>query len=470
MFSKKKFIETIFKELKNNKNIVSSTFVGSFVDKKSINKINDIDLIIILKKLNKRKFQETINSINNLNLSNFFKTKNIYINNSFGPLKFKTKNNVVIHLMIYDIEGHISHAYNSPFTVYDWERSDVFYGKKMSDICSVKTLQLIDFYRARRGTLNYLNDIVKASISYREYKFTKKKYKIILKKFLLTKKDKSEFYYHVVKNLILNFKKFIKNRNKLYTFSNTNLDIQSFFNDQFVTKYKNGIYEIIKNKKKLNKKVLPRQDKWVKMFVKDFNKYIISLNKSSKKITFVRHQKTPLNNNTFLGQSRDPSIINFNPDNITNYSNVYSSPMLRSIQTAKKLSKGKKITIVSNLNEINYGFAEGLTIENLKKKYPLVITNWKKGVDYPFPDGETQSDVLKRLKKFINIIKNENSLVVTHNVVLRCLIGHFFNIPKYNWFKIKIPHLMNLQFISIENRIYPNIDRDKLKIIFENLN
>ena len=47
---------------------------------------------------------------------------------------------------------------------------------------------------------------------------------------------------------------------------------------------------------------------WIKEFVHDFMNYISDWN-TSKKITFIRHAKTEFNDNTFLGQNRDPEII-----------------------------------------------------------------------------------------------------------------------------------------------------------------
>ena len=56
--------------------------------------------------------------------------KKLLINNTFGPLKFNSNKNLVIHLMVYDRTGHIDHVIKSPFTVYDWERSNVYLKKK----------------------------------------------------------------------------------------------------------------------------------------------------------------------------------------------------------------------------------------------------------------------------------------------------------------------------------------------------
>jgi hypothetical protein len=49
------------------------------------------------------------------------------------------------------------------------------------------------------------------------------------------------------------------------------------------------------------------------------------------------------------------------------------------------------------------------------------------------------------------------------------LIGESFNIEKKDWFKINIPHLLPLEFIVLKNRLYPNISRSDLRVLFSNL-
>ena len=197
------------------------------------------------------------------------------------------------------------------------------------------------------------------------------------------------------------------------------------------------------------------------------------MEKNSKKIIFIRHAKTLKNDGSFLGQSRNPKIIKkkYNIKKIS-FSKIYTSPLIRCIETANILSSKKEYFVDKNLLEINYGELEGMNIYELNQKYPKLIQKWSKGQDPKFPKGESQKDVLKRIKMFINKIKKDKSkniCVISHNVFLRCLIGEYFQIPKQKWYKINIPHLMKLEFVVIKNNIYPNMDRKKFKIIFSNL-
>jgi DNA polymerase/3'-5' exonuclease PolX len=58
-----KIQKEILKKLKNVKSIISVTFVGSFIDKNSIDVINDIDVVVIVDKLNKIIFNKCFNQI-----------------------------------------------------------------------------------------------------------------------------------------------------------------------------------------------------------------------------------------------------------------------------------------------------------------------------------------------------------------------------------------------------------------------
>ena len=196
--------------------------------------------------------------------------------------------------------------------------------------------------------------------------------------------------------------------------------------------------------------------------------------KNYKKIIFLRHGRTNLNNNSFLGIRRDPGII-INKDLIKkinqikkeNISLIFSSKLRRSIETAKLINP-KRIIINNYLNEKDYGKAENMTYNTLVKKFPYIKKAWNKKRDPKFPEGESDKDVFLRFKKFkknllkyLSKNKSESNLVVlTHNVVLRCLIGSEFQIPATEWHKIKIDHLEKIEFIYYQKKLLPNINRE----------
>jgi broad specificity phosphatase PhoE len=470
-----KIINNITRQLIKKKQIISLTFVGSFVDKNNFKKINDIDLIVVVKKLNKNIFNECLNEVYKVDPRKFnIDKEKLKINSSFGPLKFNfSDNEIVIHLMIYDIDGHINHVNSSPFTVYDWERSNYLIKKRLKDIYPTGTLQLRDFVESRRGIQNYLRDLSNEKISYREYRFYKNKYFIKILNQKLINRDKFEYIYHIVKNLILNYIKFYKQNNKLIKFHKNNKKIKKYLGHVFFNRHIKKINTLIEYKNRKKIKLNIHFDKWILLFVKDFQKIIDLKLKNSKKITFIRHAKTKLNNGTFLGQSLNPSISNtVNIKKNNTYDTIFSSPLDRCIESIRLITKNKKHFLENNLLEIDYGKAEGLDINQFSKKFPKIIQKWKEGKDSSFPEGESYAHLINRQELFIKKLKRsnfKNCCVVTHNVFIRVLIGKSFNIDKKDWFKIDIPHLLELDFLLIDGKLFPNISRSVLKVLFSNL-
>ena len=106
------------------------------------------------------------------------------------------------------------------------------------------------------------------------------------------------------------------------------------------------------------------------------------------------------------------------------------------------------------LNEINYGSAEGLMYPEVVEKFPELVEAWERKEDPKFPGGgESQEDVAERIDKFIAKIKPENRVaIVTHNVVIRALIGKALDLPIHSWFKLNPGHVEKHDFRFFENK------------------
>ena len=477
---KQRLKKDLFKTLIKNKNVISVTLVGSFWENKKSKDFSDIDIVIILKRFNKISYQECLKKINNLNLKkyNLGHLKNL-INPTFGPLKFNTTNNIVFHVMIYDIKSHIQHVIKSPFTCFDWERSSNYIGRSLKEIFPVGKIQLIDFFNSRRGINSYLSNLNTNHISYQEYIFKKNLYKLVNKKFKINNKHKVEFSFHLCKFLIVNFYKFENQKNKIPSY----VEIKSIFRMIFGKNYNfylKNFNSLKKSKKNNDTRLKFNLTSFLKKFIRNFQKYLKNYKKQD--LIFLRHAKTKYNDGTFLGIGRNPGIIN--KKNISKKLNylkkikqkvVYSSTLRRSIETAKTFENLSNIFLSNNLVEKNYGLVEGLNFFEFKRQYPSIVIKWNKKKDPKFPAGENDNDILRRIYLFERILKKnlkENSkknvnIVVTHNALLRCYLGNIFEIPKYLWVKILISHIQPLNFIVKNNKIIPNIDRINL---FNNLN
>ena len=164
--------DKLFKVLGDIDGILSVTIVGSFCDHNDVSVISDIDTVVICSKLTREIYEKCVNAILELSGKELgIPDRYVYVNPTFGPLKFDTDNLMVVHLMIYDVKGHRHHVLKSPFTCYDWERSKLHVGFSLKEIYPVFKLQPRDFLQARRGLQNYLEDLNQGVISYRHYHF-----------------------------------------------------------------------------------------------------------------------------------------------------------------------------------------------------------------------------------------------------------------------------------------------------------
>ena len=443
------------------KGVVSVNLVGSFWENPKSSNYRDIDIVVILDKLSIKKFQKCKNLIASINTKKLGLSEyKIKINTSFGPLKFDTKNQLIFHLMVYDLKSHFNHVIKSPFTCFDWERTKFFKGKNLGNLLSAGKIQFQDFFSSRRGSDEYLKDLGRNIISYREYSFINKKIFLRKKNFKIKSFQKKEFKLLKQKNVKPNKNQYSSILKKIYK-KKSRSNIKKYHSIFKAKKYnldlKANIFSI-----------------WVKNFVNIFQKYLKNEKEKCIKIIFLRHAKTNLNDNSFLGIGRDPEII-INKDlsrkikeiKKENVSLIFSSVLRRSVQTAK-LINSKKIILDNDLNEKNYGIAEGMNYKTLIKKFLYIKQAWNKKKDPKFPEGESDEDVYLRIEKFKkNLLKflaknnsKQNIAVLTHNVVLRCLIGSEFELPLSEWHKIQINHLEKIEFIYYQKKLLPNINRE----------
>jgi broad specificity phosphatase PhoE len=103
------------------------------------------------------------------------------------------------------------------------------------------------------------------------------------------------------------------------------------------------------------------------------------------------------------------------------------------------------------LIEIDYGVCEGLTVAEARERHPELFAAWERGEDRPFPGGECTADVWQRLWDFAQerwAPGEGPTLVCTHNVVLRCLVGYLLSVPQTQWYRLRIPHVAPITVVS----------------------
>ena len=454
--------KTLVKCISEVKSVISITFVGSFESATDLRLISDIDIIVIVDHLTQPVFKEIEEKAGTIKGEDIFLPEyQIKLNLSFGPLKFNDEKTAVFHLMIYDVEGHRKHVIESPFTCLDWEYFPAEFGKNLKDIYSAKGVQIEDLIGTRRGMEAYLDDLKSQKISYRAYDFSTNL--IAEKKFThdMDERHQKEYAYHVIKFLMLNLIKIIRQTNQRFSAQELSEEFGRL-NPSFKrhTKFFLALH-FWKYDQQLEPQLICEQ---LEEFIQDLSIWYKNLNETLPTLSFIRHGKTPLNDGSFLGIGRNPDILPLESNQILTdeFNSIYTGTLQRTISTGAAL-KGSKETQEPLLNEINYGSAEGLFFSDLAEKFPELVEAWERKEDAKFPGGgESQQDVAERIDKFIAKITPKNKIaIVTHNVVIRALIGKALDLPIHAWFKLNPGHVEKHDFRFFENKLIPALTKDQ---------
>ncbi|CAD6215963.1 GSCOCG00004266001-RA-CDS [Cotesia congregata] len=106
---------------------------------------------------------------------------------------------------------------------------------------------------------------------------------------------------------------------------------------------------------------------------------------------------------------------------------VWTSWLKRTIQTAADVNAPQERW--KALNEIDAGICEEMTYEEIASKYPTdFAARDQNKFSYRYPRGESYEDLVARLEPVIMELERQgNVLVVTHQAVLRCLLAYFLD-------------------------------------------
>uniref|UniRef100_A0A4W2CZS5 6-phosphofructo-2-kinase/fructose-2,6-bisphosphatase 2 n=1 Tax=Bos indicus x Bos taurus TaxID=30522 RepID=A0A4W2CZS5_BOBOX len=106
---------------------------------------------------------------------------------------------------------------------------------------------------------------------------------------------------------------------------------------------------------------------------------------------------------------------------------VWTSQLKRTIQTAESL--GVTYEQWKILNEIDAGVCEEMTYAEIQEQYPdeFALRDEEKYL-YRYPGGESYQDLVQRLEPVIMELERQgNVLVISHQAVMRCLLAYFLD-------------------------------------------
>ena len=113
---------------------------------------------------------------------------------------------------------------------------------------------------------------------------------------------------------------------------------------------------------------------------------------------------------------------------------VYSSPLLRAVQTALSLSRNLRPIAVEELIEGDVGRWEGLTWDEAKEQDPEHHGRFFQDPgETPYPDGESFLDVQRRVTPAVLRLAsqhpNESIAIVGHNILNRAYLATLLGLP-----------------------------------------
>jgi broad specificity phosphatase PhoE len=106
---------------------------------------------------------------------------------------------------------------------------------------------------------------------------------------------------------------------------------------------------------------------------------------------------------------------------------IYSSPLKRAYDTAQAIARFHRldIKVEGDLQELNHGDFESLTIQELKESHGDFVRQWfEDPASVVMPNGESLPQVQKRVWEVIRMIvdNSKNTLVVSHGMAIMTIL------------------------------------------------
>ncbi|MBR5637759.1 MAG: histidine phosphatase family protein [Pseudobutyrivibrio sp.] len=184
-----------------------------------------------------------------------------------------------------------------------------------------------------------------------------------------------------------------------------------------------------------------------------------------RKITLIRHGMTPGNlNKCYIGitdeELSDEGISQIKSRSYPKADIVFSSPLLRCIQTAKLIYPTHEPFIIEELKETDFGCFEGKNYKELSGV--LEYQKWiDSGGELAFPGGESKQEAIDRsligFNKLIEKSKDYSNIsVIAHGGTIMAILQSIFGGDYYSYHvENGEGYTIDLSHNGIFNEFYP---------------
>lgn len=123
---------------------------------------------------------------------------------------------------------------------------------------------------------------------------------------------------------------------------------------------------------------------------------------------------------------------------------VYTSPLDRALYTAAEIARPHNLepVIIPELEEINFGTWEGMSIPSLKDEESEIYSKWRNDPFFNMPEGaETWEDISRRLTRAAEIMLEGNYtriVAVSHGGVMRALYAVMLGLNPHKTWNIEV--------------------------------
>lgn len=176
--------------------------------------------------------------------------------------------------------------------------------------------------------------------------------------------------------------------------------------------------------------------------------FLMNIHITKRTIYLTRHGESEHNLKGLIGGDSDLSVRGkLYAEALANYINeqnieglrVWTSWLKRTIQTVAEIKAPQERW--KALNEIDAGICEEMTYEEIQKKFPEDFrARDQNKFFYRYPRGESYEDLVVRLEPVMMELERQgNVLVVTHQAVLRCILAYFLDKPANELPYLEVP-------------------------------